>query len=154
MTTLRSYLQGEWHEAHSGWVSLIDPCTEEPIARASTAGVDFHAALKFARRQGGLREMTFAERGALLVGLSSVLQGHRDELIAVSLDNTGATRKDAKFDIAPKDGKVSVYEGFLVATNTSRIHHRRHGFEAGASNTQYMTSGNVPNPTKKLAKKP
>ena len=92
MTTLRSYLQGEWHEADSDWVSLIDPCTEEPIARASTAGVDFRAALEFARQRGSvLREMTFAERGALLVGLSNVLQSHRDELIAVSLDNTGAT---------------------------------------------------------------
>ena len=44
MTTVRSYLQGEWHEAQAGWVSLIDPCSEEPIARASTAGVDFYAA--------------------------------------------------------------------------------------------------------------
>ena len=105
MTTLRSYLQGEWHEAESGWVSLIDPCSEQPIARASTAGVDFRGALEFARRQGrsGLREMTFAERGALLGELSKILQGHRDELIAVSLDNTGSTRKDAKFDI---DGAI------------------------------------------------
>jgi len=43
--------------------------------------------------------MTFSERAEILSAMSSVLHQHRDELIALSLRNTGTTRKDAKFDI-------------------------------------------------------
>ena len=82
MKTLRSFVQGEWHEASSGFATLVDPCTEEGIARASSAGVDFGAALAWAREHGGpaLREMTFAQRGELLKAMSGVLRDGRDEL--------------------------------------------------------------------------
>jgi oxepin-CoA hydrolase/3-oxo-5,6-dehydrosuberyl-CoA semialdehyde dehydrogenase len=101
MKQLRSYVEGRWHSASGDWVPLLDPCTEEPIAECSSSGVDFGAALAFARGQGGsaLREMAPAERGALLEGMARALHEARDELIALSLENTGSTRKDAKFDI-------------------------------------------------------
>ena len=41
MKTLKSYVYGNWHEAGSGFVPLVDPSTEEEIARVSSAGVDF-----------------------------------------------------------------------------------------------------------------
>ena len=52
-----------------------NPSTEEPIARASSAGADFGAALAWARDHGGpaLRELTFAQRGELLKEISAVL---------------------------------------------------------------------------------
>jgi oxepin-CoA hydrolase/3-oxo-5,6-dehydrosuberyl-CoA semialdehyde dehydrogenase len=105
MKTLRSYVEGRWVQPASGFVSLIDPCSEEPIARASSAGVDFAAALEHARRRGrpALRELPFAQRGALLLEMSRALQSAREELIELSLRNTGTTRKDAKFDI---DGAI------------------------------------------------
>jgi oxepin-CoA hydrolase/3-oxo-5,6-dehydrosuberyl-CoA semialdehyde dehydrogenase len=101
MMTLKSHVLGEWHEASDGFVTLHDPCSEEPIARASSSGIDFHAALDFARRQGGpaLRERTFAERAEWLQAMAKALHAHRDELIALSLKNTGTTRRDAKFDL-------------------------------------------------------
>jgi 3,4-dehydroadipyl-CoA semialdehyde dehydrogenase len=40
---------------------LVNPSTEEPLAEASTEGLDFAAALEHARDRGGpaLRAMTF-----------------------------------------------------------------------------------------------
>jgi oxepin-CoA hydrolase/3-oxo-5,6-dehydrosuberyl-CoA semialdehyde dehydrogenase len=101
MRALSSYVRDRWHTADRDWVALVDPCSEEVIGQASSAGIDFAAVLQHARRvgQASLRAMTFAERGALLAALSKTLQGQRDELIALSLENTGATRKDAKFDV-------------------------------------------------------
>lgn len=101
MKTLRSFVEGKWYEASEGFQTLVDPCTEEPIARASSAGLDFGATLEFARRSGrdGLRALNFGERAEILSAMAKVLHEHRDELIALSLRNTGTTRKDAKFDI-------------------------------------------------------
>jgi len=101
MKTLRSFVEGKWYEASEGFQTLIDPCTEEPIARVSSAGLDHAGALQFARGAGRdtLRPSSFAERGEILLAMSRSLHQHRDELIALSLRNTGTTRKDAKFDI-------------------------------------------------------
>lgn len=101
MKTLRSYVEDRWHEADADFVPLVDPCSEEEIARASSRGVDFGAALEHARSRGGpaLHELTLGQRAALLLGVSRRLQEQRDELIELSLRNTGATRKDAKFDV-------------------------------------------------------
>ena len=43
MKTLRSYVVGGWHEATAGFTTLVNPSTEEPVARASSQGVDFAA---------------------------------------------------------------------------------------------------------------
>jgi hypothetical protein len=50
--TLRSHLQGRWVEGGSPQ-QLVNPATEEPLARAGSAGLDLRAALDFARRTGG-----------------------------------------------------------------------------------------------------
>ena len=101
MKTLRSFVEGKWYEAKEGFQTLVDPCSEEPIARASSSGLDYSRALDFARRAGRekLRTLSFGERAEILSAMSKVLHEHRDELIALSLRNTGTTRKDAKFDI-------------------------------------------------------
>ena len=72
MKTLRSYVSGNWHEAESGFAELIDPCSEEPIARASSAGIDFGAALEFATQRGGpaLRELSLGQRAGVLMAMS------------------------------------------------------------------------------------
>ena len=53
MKTVRSYVEGGWHEAADGFADLFDPCSEEPIGRVSSAGIDFGGALDFARGRGG-----------------------------------------------------------------------------------------------------
>ena len=111
MRTLRSYIAGRWHEADSGFSTLYDPSTEEPIARASSAGVDFDAALAWARDHGGpaLRQLSFAQRADLLRGLSRALREARDELLALSASSTGTTASDGSFDIDGGSGTLAYY---------------------------------------------
>jgi 3,4-dehydroadipyl-CoA semialdehyde dehydrogenase len=111
MKTLRSHVCGAWHAASEGFVPLVNPSTEEQVARASSAGIDFGAVLEHARSMGGpaLRAMTFAERGALLKGASKLLREHRDELLALSRDNNGTTKPDGSFDVDGATGTLAFY---------------------------------------------
>ena len=111
MKTLRSYIRGNWHEAKSGLVPLVNPSTEETIAQAGSAGIDFAAVLDYARETGGpaLRAMTFAQRAMLLKEMSKVLRDHRDELLALSTLNTGTTTADGSFDVDGGSGTLAYY---------------------------------------------
>ncbi|HEY2059754.1 MAG TPA: phenylacetic acid degradation bifunctional protein PaaZ [Amycolatopsis sp.] len=106
MVLLRSYVSGGWHTAPGEGVPLHDAATGEEVARVSSEGVDFAAALDYGRTVGGpaLRELTFHQRAALLKALASHLREHREELYALSA-KTGATLGDSKFDI---DGGIGV----------------------------------------------
>src|SRR6185312_16063505 len=85
---------------------LHDAVTGEEVARISSTGVDFAAALEHGRRAGGpaLRELTFHQRAALLKALAGHLREHREELYAISA-RTGATLGDSKFDV---DGGIGL----------------------------------------------
>ena len=111
MVRLRSHICGDWHAGDGPTRTLVDPATEAPVAEATTAGLDFHAALSYARDVGGpaLRALSFAERGALLLAMSKALYAHREELIDLSGVNNGATRGDAKFDIDGATGTLAAY---------------------------------------------
>jgi 3,4-dehydroadipyl-CoA semialdehyde dehydrogenase len=111
MKTLRSYIRGDWHEAKSGLVPLVNPSTEETIAQAGSAGIDFAAVLDYARETGGpaLRAMTFAQRAMLLKEMSKVLRDHRDELLELSARNTGTTKADGSFDVDGGSGTLAYY---------------------------------------------
>lgn len=111
MKTLKSYACGEWYEADSKFVPLYDPCTEEEIARVSAEGLDRAMALEYARLGGGtsLRAMTFVQRGELLMGMSKALHAQREELIELSIRNSGCTRKDAKFDLDGATATLAFY---------------------------------------------
>jgi oxepin-CoA hydrolase/3-oxo-5,6-dehydrosuberyl-CoA semialdehyde dehydrogenase len=105
MKTLRSFVEGKWVEGREPFATLVNPATEEPLARASSTGIDFGAALDFARARGpALRELTFAQRGELLRAWSKALHAARDELIGLAMENGGNTRGDAKFDV---DGAIA-----------------------------------------------
>ena len=111
MKTLRSYVGGRWHEAKSGFATLVDPSTEEEIARASSEGIDFGEVLAYARDKGGpaLRGMTFAQRSGLLKEMSRVLRDNRDELLDLSRQNNGTTASDGSFDIDGGSGTLAWY---------------------------------------------
>ncbi|HKV12387.1 MAG TPA: 3,4-dehydroadipyl-CoA semialdehyde dehydrogenase [Thermoanaerobaculia bacterium] len=111
MKTLKSYVRGNWHEAQGGFVTLVDPSTEEEIARASSEGIDFGAVLTYARERGGpaLRAMTFAQRSQLLKDMSKVLRDNRDELLELSARNTGTTKPDGSFDVDGGSGTLAYY---------------------------------------------
>ena len=101
MRILRSFVAGNWFAPQQAEAQLIDPCSEEVLGGVSSRGVDFAAALRFARERGGpaLRGLSFARRGELLAAMSKAIHAGRDELIELSLAHMGATRRDAKFDI-------------------------------------------------------
>ncbi|OLT18881.1 phenylacetic acid degradation bifunctional protein PaaZ [Pseudonocardia sp. CNS-139] len=103
---LRSYVEGRWQPPADDGRPLFDAVTGAEVARISSAGVDFAAALDFGRRVGGpaLRELTFHQRAALLKALGQHLREHRDRLYAVSA-RTGATLADSRFDV---DGGIGV----------------------------------------------
>jgi oxepin-CoA hydrolase/3-oxo-5,6-dehydrosuberyl-CoA semialdehyde dehydrogenase len=102
LIALRSRIRGRWEEgAPDARQVLVNPATEEPLARAGSGGLDLAGALDYARRVGGpaLRRLSFAERGALLAAMSDALVAHRDELLDLAVANGGNTRSDAKFDV-------------------------------------------------------
>ena len=113
---LRSYLGGEWVIGSGDGASLVNPSTEEVVARASSEGLDLAAALRWTRETGGaaLRAHSISERGEWLKKLAALIYEHRDELIECGLTNAGNTRGDAKFDV---DGASAVlqYYGELAA---------------------------------------
>jgi oxepin-CoA hydrolase/3-oxo-5,6-dehydrosuberyl-CoA semialdehyde dehydrogenase len=97
---LGSFAQGRWHTAPDDAAELRNAVTGEPVARISSTGLDFAGMLDHGRQVGGpaLREMTFHQRAMLVKQLAAHLNDHRDEFHALSLA-TGATRRDAGFDI-------------------------------------------------------
>ncbi len=135
MKTLRSYTEGRWHQADSGFATLHNPCTEEPIAQASSAGLDFGAAYDYAREKGGaaLAAMTFARRGELLSAMSKALYEKRDELIELSALNTGVTRKDAKFDLDGATFTLSYYGELGKSLGDRRWYAEDEGAQLGRS---------------------
>jgi oxepin-CoA hydrolase/3-oxo-5,6-dehydrosuberyl-CoA semialdehyde dehydrogenase len=111
METLQSYLAGEWIAGTGKPSILVNPTTEEPVAQASTEGLDLGKAVAFARSEGGpaLRALTFAQRGELLRELSRVIHAHRAALLDLAILNAGNTRSDAKFDVDGASGTLAVY---------------------------------------------
>src|SRR6266849_3039062 len=111
MKTLRSYLGDRWVEGSGAPQTLVNPATEEPLAQASSDGLDLAAALAQARRKGGpaLRALSFAERGILLKEMAQAIQAHRDELLDLAVANGGNTRSDAKFDV---DGAIFTLQAY------------------------------------------
>jgi oxepin-CoA hydrolase/3-oxo-5,6-dehydrosuberyl-CoA semialdehyde dehydrogenase len=113
MIELESHLEGQWKKGTGKKSVLKNPATGEAVAETSTEGLDFGSALAWSREIGGkaLRDLTFAERGALLKQMSKVLHGARDELIDASIVNAGTTRSDSKFDIDGATGTLAYYAG-------------------------------------------
>ena len=123
MTRLSSFVRGEWHTPSEGGSALVNPSTEETLATTSTKGIDFGAALSFARDKGGpaLRAMTFAQRGELLRRMSRAIHDKRDELLGVGMANGGNTRSDAKFDVDGASGTLAAYADLAATLGDAQI---------------------------------
>jgi 3,4-dehydroadipyl-CoA semialdehyde dehydrogenase len=111
METLRSYVREEWVAGTGEGEPLVNPTTEEVIARSSAVGIDRRAMLAHGREVGGpaLRVLTFAQRGEILRALSKAIYGAREELIELGVRNAGNTRGDAKFDVDGASGTLMAY---------------------------------------------
>jgi 3,4-dehydroadipyl-CoA semialdehyde dehydrogenase len=111
MRQLDSFICGRRHAGGAPQATLYNPTSEEALATVSSAGIDFRAVVEHARKSGGpaLRELTFAQRGALVEQLSKVVHAAREELIELSIQNAGTTRGDAKFDVDGAIGTLAAY---------------------------------------------
>src|SRR6204780_4570211 len=102
---LKSFIEDRWQAGGGAGALLRDATTGEVVAQADTQGLDFAAAVNYARRVGGpaLRALSFHERAGVLKNLEKALGAHKDEFYALSYC-TGATRQDSWIDI---DGGIS-----------------------------------------------
>ncbi len=100
MQQLENYIKGKWIKGEDDGQELYNAVTGEPIATASTSGIDMEQALAYARNTGNpaLRIMTFQERGRMLRSLALHLLSQKEKFYAISA-MTGATRIDSWIDI-------------------------------------------------------
>jgi 3,4-dehydroadipyl-CoA semialdehyde dehydrogenase len=123
MIELGSYVEGKWVKGKGKAAQLVNPATEEVVATTSTDGLDFGAALEFARKKGGpaLRSMTFVQRGEMLRAMSRAMHAKRDELLSIAQANGGSTRGDAKFDIDGAAGALAAYADLAAELGETNI---------------------------------
>ena len=100
MNKIQNLIENRWVEGLGQGTELHHAVTGDVVGVASTDGIDFESAYKYAREVGGaaLRSMTFQERGRMLKRLALHLHGMKDQFYAVSWA-TGATKVDAWIDI-------------------------------------------------------
>jgi oxepin-CoA hydrolase/3-oxo-5,6-dehydrosuberyl-CoA semialdehyde dehydrogenase len=125
---LQSFVCGKWQSGQGAGVAMRDATTGAVIAEASSAGIDFKAAVEYARSVGGpaLRALSFHERAALLKSLAKKLTEVKEELYELSY-GTGATRSDSWVDI---DGGIGTV--FAFASKASRELPNAHVYVDGA----------------------
>lgn len=97
---LENYINGKWVTGDGEGQLLYDAVTAEPIAAATTKGLDFASILTYGRETGNpaLRKLSFHERGRMLKALALYLMEQKEKFYQVSY-HTGATRADSWIDI-------------------------------------------------------
>ncbi len=97
---LENYITGKWITGDGDGQQLFNAVTGEPVASASTKGLDFKQILEYGREVGNpaLRKMTFHARGNMLKSLALHLRNHLDKFYKISYQ-TGATKADSWVDI-------------------------------------------------------
>jgi 3,4-dehydroadipyl-CoA semialdehyde dehydrogenase len=135
MQELRSFVAGRWIAGTGAQQTLLNPTTEEPLAQASSEGVDLRAALDYARSKGGpaLRALNFAERGAALKAIADAMQGERDALLDLGIANGGNTRSDAKFDVDGAIATLLSYHEISLSLGSSKFLADGEGIQLGRS---------------------
>lgn len=102
---LANYVCGAWTEDRDQGTPLVDPVLGTELARASSASIDYAAALQYLREVGGprLRALTYAARAALLGRIADMLAANRDTYYRIALENSGSPKSDAAIDV---DGAI------------------------------------------------
>lgn len=109
MQQLQNYILGSWITGDGEGQLLYNAVNGNPIATASTQGINFADVLNYGRSNGNaLRQMTFTERGLLLKALALHLRNHLPEFYAISYQ-TGATKSDSWVDIEGGIGNLFSY---------------------------------------------
>jgi oxepin-CoA hydrolase / 3-oxo-5,6-dehydrosuberyl-CoA semialdehyde dehydrogenase len=74
MNKLENYITGQWITGDGDGQLLYNAVNGEPIASATTKGLDFKSIIEYGRSVGNpaLRKMTFRERGNMLKALKQI----------------------------------------------------------------------------------
>lgn len=98
---LPNFLAGGWQTGTGAGTALRDPVLGTELVRVDASGMDLSAAFSFAREQGGaaLRQMTYAQRSAMLGAAAKVLQANRDAYYDIATANSGTVKNDSAVDI-------------------------------------------------------
>ena len=112
MQQLASFVGGRWVEGRPGGQALVNPATEEPLATASTEGIDLAAALEYARATGGraLRAATWLLFAGVAVFAGDLLMRHY-----------AGTRL---FPFAAPSGGVAMIAGWLAIAGAALLSQR------------------------------
>ena len=100
MTKLENFIAGKWMRGDGDGQVLFNAVSGDPVATATTRGLDFALMLEYARSTGNpaMRKMTFHERGRMLKALAMHLLDHKKKFYEISYQ-TGATKGDSWIDI-------------------------------------------------------
>src|SRR5690349_8689461 len=107
---LQNYAAGQWVTGTGAATTLVHAVTGDPIAEATSEGLDFAAMVDYGRRIGGpaLRRLTFHQRALMLKEMAKHLGERKDEFYRISAA-TGATKGDSWIDIDGGIGTFYVY---------------------------------------------
>ena len=106
---LQSYVSGAWRAGQGEGALARDAATGEPVARVDSTGIDFAAALAYARERGrDLRALDFHQRANMLKALAQALSESKEAFYQLSFA-TGATRADSAVDIEGGIGVLIAY---------------------------------------------
>src|ERR1700716_85662 len=120
---LESYLSGRWVRGDGVETRLVAPVEGDELATVSAKGVDLGAALDYARRlgQGGLRNLSYAERGKLIGAVADVLVANRARYEEIAIANSGNTKMDAAIDIDGGIGTLKYYARLGAGLGDARM---------------------------------
>ncbi len=110
MKNLKMYIDGKFVESKSGkWIDVINPSTEEVIARQPDGNKeDVEEALDAARRAQKAWEKTPAiQRAAYLLKMAEGIKERRNEFIEIIMREQGKTRNWATIEV---DATISYFE--------------------------------------------
>ncbi len=102
---------------------LVDPVKGDELATVSAKGVDLPAALDYARKQGqgGLRNLSYAERAKLVGAVADVLTANRARYEEIAIANSGNTKMDAAIDIDGGIGTLKYYARLGAGLGDARM---------------------------------
>jgi malonate-semialdehyde dehydrogenase (acetylating) / methylmalonate-semialdehyde dehydrogenase len=101
-TSIRNYINGEWVASHtSEWLEVLNPATQEVIARTPSSGAeDVHAAVEAAAAAfPAWRRTPPEDRIQPLFKLKALLEEHLDELGSLISRENGKTLTEAKAEL-------------------------------------------------------
>jgi oxepin-CoA hydrolase/3-oxo-5,6-dehydrosuberyl-CoA semialdehyde dehydrogenase len=110
MNKLENFVEGRWITGDGEGQTLYNAVSGEPVASATTQGLDFKDMIDYAHKVGNknLRRLTFHERGRMLRALALHLRDHLEKFYMLSY-KTGATKADSWIDIEGGIGNLFSY---------------------------------------------